>query len=173
MKLIKLGLIALVTTSAFYSCKKTDEISTLSSAKTEATSDSSSLINQSAILQQINDIRQKGCNCGATPMPAVSSLTWNLQLEAAAKAHAEDMSKNNYFSHTGLDGSNPGTRITAAGYSWQGYGENIAKGYITAQAVVDAWLQSEGHCKNMMNADFKEVAVSLVNGYWVQEFGIK
>ncbi|HJU46085.1 MAG TPA: CAP domain-containing protein, partial [Chitinophagaceae bacterium] len=120
-----------------------------------------STVNRTLLLQLVNDVRGKGCNCGATAMPPVAAVTWNNRLEAAARAHAEDMSKNNYFSHTGLNGSTPGDRITAAGYEWQGYGENIAKGYPSEQAVVDAWIKSEGHCKNIMNGNFKEMGVAM------------
>lgn len=128
---------------------------------------------EKVILQLVNDVRKKGCNCGSTAMPAVDTVAWNTKLEAAAKAHAEDMSTNNYFNHTGLNGSTPGDRITAAGYEWKGYGENIAKGYSSEQAVVDAWIKSEGHCKNIMNGSFKEMGVAMVNNYWVQEFGVR
>ncbi len=64
------------------------------------------------------------------------------------------MKTNNYFSHTGLNGSTAGQRITAAGYTWSAYGENIANGYSSEQAVINGWLGSEGHCKNIMSAEF-------------------
>lgn len=171
MKPLKLALVVLITTSAFLSCKKSGLFT--EADKTDSTFTVDSTVAQASMLQLINDVRQKGCSCGTTAMPAVGIVSWNTQLETAAQAHAADMSKNNYFSHTGLDGSTPGTRITAAGYTWRGYGENIAKGYTSEQAVMNAWLQSEGHCKNIMNANFKEVGVALVNGYWVQEFGLR
>jgi len=83
------------------------------------------------------------------------------------------MNKNNYFSHTGLDGSTPGDRIRNAGYSWTAYGENIAKGYTTEQAVMDAWIKSEEHCINIMNPVFTELGAAKAGSYWVQEFGAR
>jgi uncharacterized protein YkwD len=106
-------------------------------------------------------------------MPAVAPVTWNNVLENVALLHSTDMNKNNYFSHTGLDGSTPGDRITRAGYNWRAYGENIAKGYTSEQAVMTGWLQSEGHCKNIMSSNVKEMGVGRDGNYWTQVFASK
>src|SRR5688500_15383544 len=116
-------------------------------------------VNTTQVLQLVNQVRQSGCNCGTTAMPAVAAVTWNDLLAKAAYDHSVDMESKNYFDHTGLNGSTPGTRITAAGYTWKAYGENIAKGYTSETAVVNGWLASEGHCKNIMNAGFREMGV--------------
>ena len=55
-------------------------------------------------------------------MPPVAAVIWNDKLAKAAYDHSVDMKSNDYFSHTGLNGSSPGQRITAAGYSWKTYG---------------------------------------------------
>jgi len=128
-------------------------------------------LNEALLLQLVNQRRQQGCDCGTVYYPPVGTLSWNNQLETAANAHASDMNQHNYFSHTGRDGSSPGERITRAGYNWLAYGENIAKGYSNEQAVVTAWINSEGHCKNIMNANFGEMGAAKVGEYWVQEFG--
>lgn len=128
-------------------------------------------LNNDLLLKLVNDKRATGCNCGTTAMPAVAALTWNNLLAAAALAHSKDMNANNYFSHTSLDGRGAGDRITAAGYKWITYGENIAAGQPTEQVVFDAWINSEGHCRNIMNANFKEMAVAKDGKYWTQEFG--
>ena len=87
------------------------------------------------------------------------------------------MATNNYFSHTSLDGRSPGTRITAAGYSWSAYGENIAAGQSTMDAAMNSWLNSPGHCKNIMNARYKDYGIgcaykssSSYRTYWTQDF---
>ena len=90
-------------------------------------------------------------------MPPVNPVTWNDILAKVALDHSIDMDQNNYFSHTGLDGSSPGDRLTQAGYIWTSYGENIAFNYPDEQSVMNAWLQSEGHCKNIMDGGFKSV----------------
>lgn len=128
-------------------------------------------LNKSLMLQLVNEQRQKGCNCGSVYYPPTRTLTWNDQLESAAAQHVSDMDKNNYFSHTGLDGSTAGDRIREAGYNWMAYGENIAKGYTSEQQVMTAWIQSEEHCISIMNPSFKEFGAAKSNLYWVQEFG--
>jgi uncharacterized protein YkwD len=128
-------------------------------------------VNKETLLQLVNNVRRTGCNCGATVMPPVTAVTWNDLLATAAYNHSLDMKQKNYFSHTAPDGSSPGDRVTRAGYKWRSYGENIAKGYANEKDVMDGWLNSEGHCKNIMNASFKEMGVARVDAYWTQVFG--
>jgi len=151
-----------------YSCQKED-IS--SNSETTTGGDFVFNLNKTTLLQLVNDVRQKGCTCGTTVMPSVTPVTWNDQLAKAAFDHAHDMNANNYFSHTGLNGSTAGQRITAAGYQWRSYGENLAKGYTSEQAVMTGWLGSEGHCKNIMGASFREMGAGRDGNYWAQEFG--
>ena len=107
------------------------------------------------------------------PCHLLLAVTWNDKLAKAAYDHSVDMKLNDYFSHTGLNGSNPGQRITAAGYIWKTYGENIANGYASEQAVMNGWLGSEGHCKNIMNGSFKEMGAGREGNYWTQIFGAR
>jgi uncharacterized protein YkwD len=98
------------------------------------------------------------------------------RMRAAARAHSADMAKNNYFSHTGRDGSSFVDRLARAGYPRDGAaGENIAYGYATAQAVVTGWMNSDGHRKNILNCSAKSTGVGLAyrgsTPYWTQEFG--
>ena len=81
------------------------------------------------------------------------------------------MSAANTLSHQGSDGSDAGDRITQAGYTWQTYGENIAEGYTSEEAVIKGWLESEGHCQNIMNGAFTEMGVATSGSYWTQVFG--
>ena len=127
-------------------------------------------VNKVKLLDLVNAVRKTGCNCGATAMPPVPVVTWNDKLAKAAYDHSVEMKANDYFSHTGLNGSNPGQRITAAGYPWKTYGENIANGYTTEQAVMNGWLSSEGHCRNIMNGYFKEMGAGRQDTYWTQVF---
>jgi|SRR5690606_33170048 len=128
-------------------------------------------VDKTVLLQLVNDVRKTGCNCGSTAMPPVNAVSWNDLLAKAAYDHSADMNAQDYFSHTGADGSSPGTRITATGYRWRSYGENIAKGYSNENAVMQGWLNSEGHCKNIMNASFKEMGAGRDGAYWTQVFG--
>ncbi len=127
-------------------------------------------------LSSINQIRHKGCNCGHIYMPPALPLTWNNDLESAARGHALDMSERNYFSHTSKSGWSMSDRAIAAGYGFKGFksyaiGENIAHGQMSIAEVMKGWMHSEGHCRNLMSPTFKEVGVAQVDTYWVQDFG--
>jgi uncharacterized protein YkwD len=132
---------------------------------------------QSDLMQRINAYRARGATCGSYGSFApTTALTWNDTLQSAAARHSKDMASKNFFSHTGSDGSDAGTRITQAGYNWRTWGENIAAGYGTVQAVVDGWMASPGHCANLMNPAFKHVGVACVSNsastyrmYWTMD----
>ncbi|MGW2227058.1 sigma-70 family RNA polymerase sigma factor [Streptomyces formicae] len=99
----------------------------------------------------------------------------NDKLATAASKHSADMAARDYFDHTSPDGTDPGDRITAAGYRWSTYGENIARGQQTPASVMDSWMNSPGHRANILNCDFKELGVGIHNGsggpWWTQAFG--
>ncbi|MEU2023880.1 sigma-70 family RNA polymerase sigma factor [Streptomyces sp. NPDC016469] len=102
-------------------------------------------------------------------------VTGNDRLTTAAQRHSEDMAARDYFSHTSQDGSDPGERITAAGYRWSTYGENIAKGQRTPADVMNSWMNSPGHRANILNCSFKELGVGIQDSpggiVWTQDFG--
>ncbi|MFD7748915.1 sigma-70 family RNA polymerase sigma factor [Streptomyces sp. NPDC059698] len=98
-------------------------------------------------------------------------------LNTAAQRHSADMAARDYFSHTSQDGREPGDRITAAGYRWSTYGENIAKGQRTPADVMRAWMDSPGHRANILNCSFKEIGVGKQDSgggpVWTQVFGAR
>ncbi|MBC7914117.1 MAG: CAP domain-containing protein [Pyrinomonadaceae bacterium] len=127
-------------------------------------------------LKRINKARAEGCKCGDTYMPAAEPLTWNTQLQLSALGHAQDMARNKYFNHVSKNGAKIKDRITASGYTHEGFqtftiGENIAYNQRTIKEVMQGWLNSPLHCKNLMNPAFKEVGIAMENYYWVQNFG--
>ncbi|QKW37283.1 hypothetical protein HUT06_27440 [Actinomadura sp. NAK00032] len=102
------------------------------------------------------------------------ALTSNGKLAAAAQRHSADMARRGFFDHTNPDGKSPGDRITAAGYRWSTYGENIAKGQPTPASVMKSWMNSPGHRANILNCGFREIGVGVVKSggpYWTQVFG--
>lgn len=118
------------------------------------------------VLSIVNSERAKaGC----------SALTSNPKLYDAALKHSENMAAQNFFDHTDPSGAGPGERITAAGYKWSTYGENIARGQADAAAVMDTWMHSPGHRANILNCAFKEIGIGVHNGsggpWWTQDFG--
>ncbi|WP_367128984.1 CAP domain-containing protein [Saccharothrix sp. HUAS TT1] len=104
-------------------------------------------------------------------------LAPNAQLAAAAKRHSDDMARTGNFSHTGTDGSTAAQRVTDAGYPWRVTAENIAAGQTSADEVVRAWMESEGHRANIVNCELRDLGVAYSadghnKGYWTQEFGV-
>ena len=143
-------------------------------------SDSSGTLSkfQREFLYRVNKLRSSGCNCGNTYMSPVKPLTWNRMLEAAALSHARDMSRHKYFKHTSLSGKIVRKRIEDAGYTSSGmrtfaFAENIAAGHPSIEKVMEGWVRSENHCKNIMNKNYKEIGVAESNLYWVQDFGMR
>lgn len=123
------------------------------------------------VLNLTNQVRQQQ-GCG--PLRLDSAL-----VEAAGR-HASDMVRRHYMDHTNPDGQDPGDRMAAAGYRGSSWGENIAAGYSTAQKVVAAWMQSDGHRKNILNCRFTSIGIGYDSGQvrsdwgpgsWVQDFG--
>ncbi|MGW7074859.1 sigma-70 family RNA polymerase sigma factor [Streptomyces sp. NPDC054866] len=104
-------------------------------------------------------------------------LTLNSKLGDAAQGHSNDMAERDFFDHTNPDGEDPGDRVTAAGYKWSTYGENIAAGQRTPSAVMDSWMNSSGHRANILNCSFKEIGIGYRQGsggpWWTQNFGAR
>lgn len=103
-----------------------------------------------------------------------TALARNDQLDDAAVAQATDMRDNKFFDHTGSDGSNVGTRATAAGYTWSAIGENIGSGSVSPEAMMDLWMNSDGHRANILSPNFTELGVGIDErgtALWVQVFG--
>jgi uncharacterized protein YkwD len=132
---------------------------------------------QTDTLQLINQRRAAGASCGSEgtfgPAPP---LAWNDRLAAAALSHAGDMAENDYFAHESRDGTTPAQRVSAAGYDWSTAGENIAAGQGSVPEVVNGWMNSPGHCANIMNSQFVHFGMacaadpdSTYRHYWVLE----
>ncbi len=83
------------------------------------------------------------------------------------------MENNNYFSHTSPTYGSPFDMIKNAGISYKSAGENIAKGQKTAEAVFNAWMNSEGHRANILSSNFTQMGIGVTDGstkYWCQMF---
>ncbi|MFE9368584.1 sigma-70 family RNA polymerase sigma factor [Streptomyces sp. NPDC006711] len=126
--------------------------------------------NTPAAVQQVLDLVNSERSKAGCP-----ALTSNPQLYDAALKHSENMAAQNFFDHTDPSGAGPGERITAAGYQWSSYGENIARGQADAAAVMDSWMHSPGHRANILNCGFKEIGIGVHYGsggpWWTQDFG--
>lgn len=110
---------------------------------------------------------------------SLANLTENPLLDKAAAAKLTDMQKNNYWDHTSPTGVQPWAFIESVGYNYAYAGENLGKGFSTAEGVVNAWTESPKHRENLLNKNFTEIGVAVgvatVNGkdstVMVQMFG--
>lgn len=125
--------------------------------------DSSVTAFEAEVIRLVNQIRTQN---GLKP------LTANWELSRVARYKSQDMVENRYFSHTSPTYGSPFQMIRAFGLSYRTAGENIAYGYRTPQAVVDAWMNSSGHRANILNASYTQIGVGYVPSghYWTQMF---
>ena len=102
----------------------------------------------------------------------LSPLTLNRELSAVARKKSQDMKENHYFNHTSPVYGSPFDMIKTFGISYSTAGENIAMGQRTPEEVVNAWMNSEGHRANILNASFTQIGIGYVaeGNYWTQMF---
>ncbi|MBP3633055.1 MAG: SafA/ExsA family spore coat assembly protein [Oscillospiraceae bacterium] len=118
---------------------------------------------ESQVVNLVNEIRAQN---------GLPSLRHNWQLSRVARYKSQDMADKNYFSHNSPTYGTPFQMMKQFGISYRTAGENIAQGYRTAQAVVNAWMNSPGHRANILNANYTQIGVGYVaDGYhWTQMF---
>lgn len=133
----------------------------------------SASISSEDLLLYTNEARQQA---GLPP------LQLNQQLAQAAAGKAEDMFTNNYWAHVSPSGITPWDFIHGAGYNYEYAGENLARGYTTAQSVVAAWMASPEHRANILSSHYTDVGFAVSEGTLtgesdtvlvVEEFGSK
>ncbi|MFJ7335910.1 CAP domain-containing protein [Streptomyces sp. NPDC101116] len=121
-----------------------------------------------SIVLLVNAERRKA-GCGAVKQHA--------KLNSAAQRHSDDMRARGFFDHVSPGGRGPGQRITAAGYRWSTYGENIARGQASAGPVMSSWMSSSGHRRNILNCHVKEIGIGISRGvggpWWTQVFAAR
>jgi uncharacterized protein YkwD len=127
------------------------------------------------VLQLVNEARQRGARCGSHSLGSAPPVGLSGPLGDVALGHATDMARHDYFEHQDLSGHSPADRVRAIGYQEKLVGENIAYGPTTAEEVVKGWLDSPGHCENIMDPRFSQMGLAFAAGhdsrpglYWVQ-----
>lgn len=114
------------------------------------------------------DIKTAGVLDALRAEDGLPRLSQNDDLQRAAFAHAEDMLRNSYFSHTGSDGSTVADRVSRTGYQWCYVAENIAQGQKDLTEVMKAWVRSPGHRSNLLSESVREFGLAEGPGYiWV------
>jgi uncharacterized protein YkwD len=129
----------------------------------------------SRALQLVNEARARGARCGTRTFSPAPPMTLSGTLAGVASGHAIDMAEHNYFEHQDLAGNSPADRVRAVGYREKLVGENIAYGPESVEEVVQGWLDSPGHCENIMDPRFEQMGIAYSAGrttrrglYWVQ-----
>lgn len=94
------------------------------------------------------------------------------ELSRVARYKSQDMKDKNYFSHTSPTFGSPYDMMKSFGITYRSAGENIAYGFSTAAKVVDGWMNSAGHKKNILNPNYTHMGVGYVKSgnYWTQMF---
>lgn len=136
--------------------------------RTAALADRAALTRE--MIARVNQERQKA---------RLQPLLVNPRLDSAAQRHAEDMLKRSFYGHENPDGQGPLQRALAAGYRPLSVGENIARGEFTLAEVMEGWMASEPHRRDLLDPNYREVGFGFshgknANGYqvfWVQVFG--
>jgi len=134
------------------------------------------------VLELVNAARAEPRRCGWKRFAAVPPLTRSVMLEQVAREHAADMAWRGRMEHEGGDGSTPAERATRIGYRWLRIAENVAAGQLTPEDAVASWLESAGHCANLMDPGFTETGIGTALAtpgadgpdwpYWTQVFGM-
>ena len=144
----------------------------------DGTCDSDSTLLTNTMMVLFNEVRANGQQCGNQFYPATGPLQVDDTLTSVAAGHSADMASNNFFSHTGSDGLSAANRIDNSGYDWSAIGENIAAGQRTIESAVAGWIQSPGHCANIMSGNFTEFGAACVQDsnadfgvYWTAVYG--
>ena len=105
----------------------------------------------------------------------LSALKFNAELAKVATTKSQDMIDRNYFDHNSPTYGSPFDMMKKFGITYKSAGENIAMGQKTPQEVMTAWMNSDGHRKNILNSSFTEIGIGIAkdkNGrlYWTQMF---
>ena len=122
------------------------------------------------MVRLVNEAREKGVYCGDKWQKPVEPIEWDETLEQAAILKSRDMYSKNYFSHSSPDGETLTDRLKKVKYAWRAMGENLAKGPISVEQTVGTWLESKGHCLNIMKPEFTHFGAAQYGTYWTQVF---
>lgn len=133
------------------------------------------------VLLLVNENRAKAADCGADgKLAATTPVVMDPILRCSARLHSLDMFEREFFDHVNPDGLDPFERMANAGFVGSGGGENIAVGQQTPEEVMEAWMDSDGHCANVMRSAFATIGVGyhpgsggrgLSSNFWTQNFG--
>ncbi len=136
---------------------------------------------ENEVLEITNERRTAGADCRSMgTFPPAPPFEGHELLRCAARAHSQDMAERGFFNHISPEGESPADRVQITGYPFRALGENIAAGAQSPRAVVDGWMNSDGHCANIMNPQLEELGVGYffkestqMRHFWTQVFGTR
>ena len=135
-----LSVLIFISLSSFVRIKETDLMANLT---------------QKLIIEEINPIRES---------QGFLLLRPNKKLTEAAQSKAEDMIKRDYFSHFGPEGESPWFWIENVGYNYAAASENLAIDCANPKSLVNAWINSPSHAKNILNGYFSDIGIGVADG---------
>lgn len=115
-------------------------------------------------LVEMNRTRAEARACGMRMYRAARPVAYNEKLNSASQLYAQDMAARGFFSHTSPEGQGVRERLKNVQYRSCTWAENIAWGKADARRVVEMWVNSPGHCANLMNANFDEIGFGVKEG---------
>ena len=147
--------------------KPSTDNSTVEGDSSDSTNSESSDYEVSAYEQEVLDLTN-----AERAKQGLEPLKLDKELSKVARVKSEDMQKNNYFSHTSPTYGSPFDMMDQFGISYRAAAENIAMGQRTPEEVVNAWMNSDGHRKNILSSSYTHIGIGYVeNGnYWTQMF---
>lgn len=147
-------------------------------------------------LELINIMRAQPRKCGKYGYyKATTPLKWSDKIYRASSQHARDMARHNLTYHKGSGKltdeagnkyscqSSPAQRAKFHGYNYKrkfAYAENVGAGFTDPESIVNAWIKNPGHCSNIMNPIYREMAMakdinpdSKYKAYWALNLGYR
>lgn len=118
----------------------------------------------------VASVNQHRAQAGRRPVVVDSRLA------AAARDHSAHMARERIMTHVGAGWTNAGQRMSAAGYRWSTWAENVAAGQTTPAQVMSAWMNSAGHRANILNGNVVHIGIAATKGsngvtYWTMVLG--
>lgn len=169
---MKKTVIFFIVATIFFGCSSIYEMgnnensskSTEKSSNKKIVGKKSDMSYQEEILKLANIEREKN---------GLSPLILDKKLCLLSGEKANDMAKNNYFSHNSKVLGTPFEHMKKNGVKYRTAAENIAKGQKTPEEVMNTWKKSPGHRKNILNPKFHKMGINkdeLGQDIWVQLF---
>lgn len=123
---------------------------------------------EEAVVELVNEMRAEPQTCGETVWPAAGPVEHVPLMRCASRLHAWDQQHRGYYSHDSPEGHGPGYRMNKTGAGTTA-AENIFMTTMDPEGTMAGWMNSPGHCQNIMNGDYSYIGVGRFGGHWVMK----